>query len=262
MDLSQTTAFADHGVRSPVTVMTASEAARARADLETAEAELGSMHYRHKVETLLRSAFDLATQPSVLDAVEACIGPDILLYNCTYIIKEPGSEANVAWHQDLTYWGLSDDDAQVSMWLALAPATPDSGCMRMIPGSHHDGRVEHETGSGNGNVLQLGQYIANVDDADAIHVPLEPGEASFHHGWTVHCSAPNVSNDRRIGLNVQYLAPHVTFAGDRATAALVRGQDRHGYFEPTPVASADLDPDAVRTWQLATEAMRAGFEVN
>ena len=134
--------------------------------------------------------------------------------------------------------------------------------MKMIPGSHVDGLVEHETGGGDGNLLQLGQYIADVDDGDAVHVPLEPGEASFHHGWTVHCSAPNVSDDRRIGLNVQYLAPHVTFTGDRATAALVRGEDRYGFFDPTPVAERDLDEAAVRTWEAASEAMRAGFEVS
>jgi len=39
--------------------------------------------------------------------------------------------------------------------------------------------------------------------------PLRPGEASFHHGWTLHSSRPNQSGDRRIGLNIQYLSPSV-----------------------------------------------------
>lgn len=43
--------------------------------------------------------------------------------------EEAGSSSHVSWHQDLTYWGL-DGGAQVSMWLALSPATAESGCMR------------------------------------------------------------------------------------------------------------------------------------
>ena len=34
---------------------------------------------------------------------------------------------------------------------------------------------------------------------------LEPGQASFHHGWTLHSSMPNRSDDRRIGVNMQEL---------------------------------------------------------
>ena len=94
---------------------------------------------------ILTSAWELATDPVLLDAVEACIGPNILLYNSMYVVKEPHSPAKVNWHQDLTYLGLSDDDAQVTAWLALSPATPESGCMQMVPGSHLDGRVDHVT---------------------------------------------------------------------------------------------------------------------
>ena len=48
-----------------------------------------------------------------------------------------------------------------------------------------------------------------VDDTDAVLCPLRPGEATFHHGWTLHSSRPNQSGDRRIGLNIQYLSPSV-----------------------------------------------------
>ncbi|RUA23636.1 MAG: hypothetical protein DSY73_05705 [Actinobacteria bacterium] len=48
-----------------------------------------------------------------------------------------------------------------------------------------------------------------VDDTDAVLCSLRSGEASFHHGWTLHSSRPNQSGDRRIGLNIQYLSPSV-----------------------------------------------------
>jgi len=106
-----------------VPILDATEVSHHRAELERIEADLGSLHYIDKVHTALISPFELATDPRVLDVVEAILGPDILLYNSTYIIKEPHAPTQVKWHQDLTYWGLADDDAQVSLWLALAPAT-------------------------------------------------------------------------------------------------------------------------------------------
>ncbi len=239
--------FARDGVLWPVPIVDPSDAGRLRQQLEAAEARLGPLHYVNKIHTVMAGAFELATHPQVLDVVERLIGPDILLYNSTFIIKEPNSDAHVSWHQDLTYWGLADDDAQVSMWLALAPATAESGCMVAIAGSHLDGRIDHVERPSDSNVLLLGQEIADVDasfDVDAgVACELEPGQASFHHGWTVHSSPPNRSDDRRIGLNVQFVAPHNRQAGDATTATLVRGEDRFGFYEdePRPSLSGEVD---------------------
>lgn len=246
MDIDALTrAYHRDGYVSPVPVLTEQEAAAHRRRMEAAEATFGPLHYRTKVHTILTSPLELATHPGVLDLVEAMLGPDILLYNVTYIVKEAGAASHVSWHQDLTYWGLSHDD-QVSMWLALSPATEVSGCMRMVPGSHVSGRLTHEATADDSNVLFQGQTVRDVSEADAVLCPLGPGEASFHHGWTLHASMPNRSDDRRIGLNVQYLAAHVRQEKDPDdTAMLVRGQDRFGHWGPDVAAASDLDPAAV-----------------
>ena len=218
------------GYVTAVPVLSADEATRHRMALENLEAREGKLHYKAKLHTVMTSPLEMATHPKVLDVVEALIGPDILLYDATYIIKEPGSPGFVSWHQDLAFWGLSDD-TQVSMWLALSPATEQSGCMRMIPGSHKDGICRHRTGNRGDNVLFQGQTVEDVDETRAVLCALAPGEASFHHGWVLHASMPNRSNDRRIGLNVQYLAPHVRQTKhDLDSAMLVRGSDRFGHF--------------------------------
>lgn len=67
----------------------------------------------------------------------------------------------------------------------------------------------HRRGTDGTNVLDNDQYVDAVDDTDAVLCPLRPGEASFHHGWTLYSSRPNQSGDRRIGLNIQYLSPSV-----------------------------------------------------
>lgn len=129
------TAWQRDGYVSPIQILSEEEASRHRTRLEAAERKIGTLHYRTKAHTILISPWELVTLPHLLDTLEAMIGPDILLLNVTCVIKEAHAPAHVSCHQDLTYFGLPDD-APVSMWLALSPATPESGCMRMVPGSH------------------------------------------------------------------------------------------------------------------------------
>ncbi|RVU33804.1 phytanoyl-CoA dioxygenase family protein [Hwanghaeella grinnelliae] len=246
-----------------VSVLSVADAARHRTRFERAEAAYGGpLHYVSKVHTILTSPLELATTPAVLDAVEALIGPDILLLDVTYIVKEPHSPSFVSWHQDLTYWGLAGGD-QVSMWLALSPATEESGCMRMVPGSHRAGKQAHTDRHDPNNVLARGQEVTDVGEENAVLVPLLPGQASFHHGWTLHASLPNRSDDRRIGLNAQFITPEARqTVSQTETAMLVRGEDRFQSFRPERPAVEDLAEDSLQrhrrldaemkeTWQKA-----------
>ena len=240
------TEYDRNGYVSGIKLLGDAEAKSHRDALERAEQTRGSLHYLAKVHTIFRSPLELATLPAALDIVEQLIGPDILLFNVTYIIKEAGSASHVSWHQDLTYWGLSDDD-QVSMWLALSPATDETGCMKMLPGSHKQGRREHAPTQDEHNVLLQGQTVAGIDERESVLCPLQPGEASFHHGWTLHASTPNAGTDRRIGLNVQYIAPHVRQTKhDMDTTLLVRGEDKFNHYDADIPATADFEPEAVR----------------
>ncbi len=249
------TTYDSQGFLSPVDILSAAEASQHRRALESAEEQLGAVHYWAKMHTILRSPYELATHPKMLDAVAQIIGPDILLYNTTYIIKEPHTPTHVSWHQDLTYWGL-DGDAQVSAWLALSRADRHSGCMQMIPGSHLGGAQAHDISAADAhNVLYQNQRVPDVDESRAVYCPLEAGQASFHHGWTLHSSLPNASAERRIGVNIQYIAPQVRQTKlPGHTAHLVRGEDRFGHYPPETPAQRDLDPAAL-AWRDAQEEL-------
>jgi len=235
------------GYLAGIDVINATEVADHRSQLERAEQKIGSIHYLSKVHTILSSAAKLASHPRILNIVEQLIGPDILIYNVTYIVKEPDTRSHVSWHQDLTYWGLDSDD-QVSVWLALSDASEKNGCMRMLPGSHKLGSQPHIKGEKDkDNVLFQNQRVADIDESQAVAAELKPGQASFHHGWLLHASAANQGKDRRIGLNIQYIAPHVrqtTLPG--FTALLVRGEDRFHHYGDDVAATSDLDAAAMR----------------
>ena len=134
------TEYEKNGFYSPISVLDQSLAYEYRAILERVETKFELLNYRYKIHTALDFAYQIATNEKLLDEVETLIGPNILLYNTSFVIKEPHSKTHISWHQDLTYWGFNDDK-QVAAWVALSDATEESGCMHMIPGSHKNGRV-------------------------------------------------------------------------------------------------------------------------
>lgn len=256
LTVKQIESYHSDGFLSPVRVLSIERALGYRQELEAAEGRFQPMHYVTKAHLLLLVADELAHCGTILDAVEDVIGPNILLWDSTFIIKEPADGKFVSWHQDLAYWGLEPDDV-VSVWLALSPATVESGCMRMIPGSHRVGRVEHVVTFVPENVLSRGQTIVSgFHEGQAVSTPLNPGEMSMHHGWTFHASLPNRSADRRIGLNMNLIAPNVRQAnltGD--SAMLLRGKDQFHHFLAESRPQRDFGEEA-RAMQIEINARR------
>ncbi|NWJ90782.1 phytanoyl-CoA dioxygenase family protein, partial [Marine Group I thaumarchaeote] len=99
----------------PLQIFSAEKAADHREQLENMEAIHGPMHYKTKPYLLMESAAEIAMHLVLLDKVESILGPDILLWDSAYVIKEPKNKKYVSWHQDLTYWGL-DGDELLTAW--------------------------------------------------------------------------------------------------------------------------------------------------
>ena len=244
----------------PVKILDPQQVAANRRLLETFEAAQGKSlegAQRNKSHLLFKWVDDLMRHPKILDAVEDLIGGDLLCWNTIFWIKEAGSQSFVSWHQDLRYWGLDTNDL-VTVWLALSPATLESGCMQVLPGSHTGDLLPHKDGYAPDNLLTRGQEIeVEVDENQSVAMPLQAGEISLHNVRLAHASGPNRTTDRRIGLSLHYMPPATQQQiGAWDSAALVRGQDRFGHFEHTPRPTQDLDPAAVAFHQKATDAVR------
>lgn len=244
----------------PVPVLEADEVAELRGRLEAFEAKHGGKlepAQRNKSHLLFKWLDDLIRDPRILDPIEDLIGPDILCWNTLFWIKEAGSPSFVSWHQDITYWGLAGGEV-ITAWLALSPASEAAGCMRVLPGTHKGDPMRHEDRYDAANMLTRGQEIAEpIDEAQAVLMPLKPGQMSLHSVRLAHASGPNNAPDRRIGVSIHYMPTSAyQSAGDWDSAALVRGEDVHGNFAPTPRVAGDLDPDAVAFHDRASRAVR------
>ena len=245
----------DDGFLFPIQVMSAGEAAAARAELEAVEHEwldAGlplplNTYKRVNAQVVLPFVAEIARAPAILDVVEGILGPDILVYAAEFFTKEPRTDAIVTMHQDLTYWGLGAIDGMVTAWLALSPATPASGCMDFVRGSHKNPILPHADSFDENNLLSRGQEVkVEIDAADKTPVELAPGQISLHHGLTIHGSGPNRSDDRRIGCVIRYIRPDMQQkVGAKDYVMAARGEDRFGNFVHTPAPHATFSPESL-----------------
>lgn len=235
----------------PVDCLTPEEVRHYRFCLEAFEQEQGDTFgklpnlVRSKSHLLFTWMDELVRHPKVLDAVESLIGPDILLYHLTSWLKEPHEPSHVSWHQDGTYFGLEPYD-QVTAWIALTDATPEMGCVKILPGTQVIGQRPHKDMPAPGNLLSRGQTIDHKLDYTKYELmPLRAGQISLHHTHVVHASEPNRTEQRRIGIGVSYIPTRCRLINDvRVTATLVRGQDSYGHFDLEPRPAADFDTAA------------------
>ncbi len=206
----------------PISAFSSAEVADRRGQLEAFEAHQGHPlqgTQRIKTSLLLRWVDRLIRDPRVLDPVEDLIGPNILCWGVHFWVKEPGTAEYVSWHQDLEYWGLDSADL-VTAWVALSPATIESGCMRMQPVSHTV-HLPHKEAYDQANMLSRGQTITEgINEAKAVAIVLHPGEMSLHNVRIAHSSGPNCSGDRRIGIAIRYMPPRRASSWLSGTAPL------------------------------------------
>ena len=251
---TQISSYQQNGFLYPVEVLSPSETAAQRAQLEMIEKQHDqgagghelNQFFRINGQIVLPFLSDIAKNPRILAAVASILGPNLLVWSVELFIKEAGSQKSVSWHQDLTYWGMGETDEELTAWLALSDVSVEAGCMRFFPGSHKGRIVEHADTFSDDNLLSRGQEIADVREEDAKHAPLEPGHMSLHHGRVFHASSPNNSDDRRIGVAIRYVTPNVRQADlGRDYAMLVKGKDEVGGWINVAAPSATFDSDAL-----------------
>ena len=263
-----TNSYNQNGYYFPIDAMSVEQALVYRSQFEAAEREykdkdpdFDALVFGH-ANMVMPFIDEITRLSSVLDPVRAILGPDVMVWGANLFIKEAHSPNYVSWHQDLTYWGLDDED-EVTAWVALSSATVRSGCMRYVPGTHTREIVPHRDTFAENNQLSRGQEVAvDVNEAEAVDVVLAPGQVALHHGRIFHASSANQTDDRRIGLAIRYISPRMQqVSGVKTYCTLVSGEDRFGHFHLTQPPRGVMHPTdremAHRTITVAKEFLFA-----
>ena len=149
----------------------------------------------------------IARSESLVSHAEQVLEGEVYHYHSKMIMKDAKVGGAWAWHQDYGYWYQNGVlfPLLTSAFIAVDPATRENGCLQVIRGSHHAGRIEHAlTGD------QAGANMERVEELlkrfELVHVEMEPGDTLFFHANLLHRSDKNNSEHPRWSMIVCYNA--------------------------------------------------------
>lgn len=134
-------------------------------------------------------------QPKLVGLAVDTLGPNVSLYWDQAVYKRPETKKDFPWHQDNGYVPIVPEQ-YLTLWIAVADATLENGCIWVIPGSHKQGVVKHVS-------TPIGQQCYFGEDPGT-PVPLKKGSLVAFSSMLFHRSGPNVSDTIRKGYVVQY----------------------------------------------------------
>lgn len=152
--------------------------------------------HTHNVQQYSAAWLRALLHPKYLEAASAILGEDIVLHHSKLFQKPPEKGAPFPMHQDWDYFP-SIHDSMIAAVIHVSKATDEMGCLRVVPGSHKVGRIEHSGGQ------TENEFLAAHRLEDATPCPAEPGDVLFFHYFTLHGSMPNRSQDTRKTVLVQ-----------------------------------------------------------
>lgn len=137
----------------------------------------------------------VARSTRIVDTMERLLGGEVYHWHSKMTIKEPQTGGAWEWHQDYGYWysyGCLCPYLATCM-IAVDRATKENGCLQVLAGSHHMGRLDHVRASD----MQTGADPERVEVAlktlKLAYCELEIGDGIFFHCNLLHCSAQNKS---------------------------------------------------------------------
>jgi ectoine hydroxylase len=134
----------------------------------------------------------------IVNTAEQLLDGEVYHYHSKMIMKDAKVGGAWAWHQDYGYWYQNGVLFPLlsSAYIAVDPSTRENGCLQVLRGSHHMGRIDHVlTGD------QAGADMERVTEAqkqlDLVYLVMDPGDVVFFHANLLHRSDQNKSENPR-----------------------------------------------------------------
>ena len=174
------------------------------------------------------AAFERVLSDRLAPAVLERLGlPAIVFFQDNLVWKPPGTKEPLAWHQDFSYWPLSEPGG-ATLWLALDDVDAGNGCMRYVPGSHLWGErraADFVVGAGQPTTPsatgtqdpKLPPLEVDETKLTVLDVPLRAGEAVLHHPLLWHMSPGNPSIRERRAWSLTFVYPEARWDPEHAS---------------------------------------------
>jgi ectoine hydroxylase-related dioxygenase (phytanoyl-CoA dioxygenase family) len=187
------------------------------------QAKTTQLLHCHDVQFYAAAFARLIVDERLTEAAAQIIGgPNVQLHHTKLFIKPPEKGSPFPMHQDHPFFPHAKH-SMIAAILHFDDAPEEKGCVRVVPGSHKDGPLEHIQSGG--WHLPFEQYPIEA----AVACPAEAGDALFFSYLTIHGSGVNVSSEARTTLLVQMRdpadPPTVKTHESRGQGMILRGID-------------------------------------
>ena len=173
----------------------------AEEDAETYHASDGFidiMYFRGK------ATFDFLRNERLVRLIEGILGPEIICSPIQHVrAKLPSDLANgknshvAPWHQDAqVHTEEADPHFILTVWVPLCDATPENGCLQIIPRVHRREIVYWSEG--------FGISEENMPAGEVLTVPMKKGSVLLLDKLTPHGSGPNDTDRIRWSMDLRY----------------------------------------------------------
>jgi ectoine hydroxylase-related dioxygenase (phytanoyl-CoA dioxygenase family) len=149
---------------------------------------------------------DLGERSDILALVAPLVNGDPILVGVETFNKPARIGSGVPYHQDNAYF-CQDPPDMLTVWIAIDPVTEANGPVYFVKGSHQSGVLPTTPSGVRGNSIGMAEPAA-TPLKDQFCGLLEPGDATIHHCNTIHHSAPNTTEQSRLGLLLVYRGSH------------------------------------------------------
>ena len=174
-----------------------------------------SLKHCHNVQFESACFSQLICDPRIIDIAAAVMEtPNVQLHHNKLFIKPPAKGSPFPMHQDHPYFP-HENHSMIAAIIHFDDAPEEKGCVRVVPGSHKQGPIKHE--SDRGFYLPFDQYPLE----SSVSCEAEAGDVLFFNYLTIHGSGVNVSDEARTTLLIQMRDPADPPSEDRHTS---RGQ--------------------------------------
>jgi ectoine hydroxylase len=178
--------------------------------------------------------------PRIVDRMEQLMGGEVYHWHTKMMLKEPFVGGAWEWHQDYGYWyhnGCLYPDL-ASCLIAVDRANRENGCLQVLKGSHHIGRIDHgKTGEQTGADMERVEVA--LERHELVYIECEPGDALFFHSNLLHRSDQNNSANPRWSLICCY----------NAARNDPYKESRHPRYTPL----VKVDDNAIKAWRPPQE---------
>lgn len=186
----------------------------------------GKRYFANECQRVVPELRRVLFSAAMAEVCRATLGDTAYFFFDQYVVKGPEGGLPFSWHQDSGYvvgnGGPADHAPYLTCWCPLDDATEENGTVRLIPGSHRSGIVQHERKAGSND-------LAVMPDGEGILVEAKAGDVVAFSSLTLHATGANRSNAPRRVYLAQYTPEAMLDPGTRqlrrnAIAFLRRGE--------------------------------------